>query len=270
MKRSLSSKVVIVCIFALITALLPEGLEAGTKWVELKTKDGKTIQAIYGTPDSAGKHPAVIYNHGLIIRKMGYYEKARRGYDVKDFVEGLASNGFAAIAPIRETGRVEDLSAGLPPRTDISAEEWTEAIEEGLDLVNSSMQFLKSQPDVAGDKIGVMGFSEGGLITFWSPILYKDLKAVVIMSPGNMGSSSYRFRNALKKVDTITAPVFLTFGDSDSRKIRDNCFNHLIPKMERLGKTFEYKVYNGDHRWFQKVRKEYWDDIISFFNKHLK
>jgi hypothetical protein len=42
-------------------------------------------------------------------------------------------------------------------------------------------------------------------------------------------------------------------------------------KMKNLNPKYEYKVdYPGNHKWFWKVREQYWDDIISFLDKNLK
>ncbi len=92
------------------------------------------------------------------------------------------------------------------------------------------------------------------------------------MSPSNAGKSpQFNFEEAVKRTKAITSPVFLTLGDSDKRKIIKNCTNLLIPEMKELNKDIEYKIdYIGPHQWFKKVRDEYWNDIISFLNKHLK
>ncbi len=259
-------------------------LKAEVKWIKLQTESGETISAIYGYPDNGGKHPAVIYNHGVLVRRIGYKEAANRDYknrdyDVKDFVEALVESGFVAIAPIREYKRLSTTqwkqSGGRISKQAFGCGDiktCTEAIKEGLRVIKSAIQFLKEQPNVADERIGIIGFGEGGLITLWSVFDYKDLKAIVLMSPSNAGKSpQFNFKEAVKRTEAITSPVFITLGDSDKRKIIKNCTNLLIPEMKELNKDIEYKIdYIGPHQWFKKVRDEYWNDIISFLNKHLK
>ena len=92
------------------------------------------------------------------------------------------------------------------------------------------------------------------------------------MSPANIGQSAeFRFKEAVKRLEAINAPVLLTLGRSDTRKIIDNCTERLIPRMNQLNKDIEHKIdYPGNHQWFWKVRAEYWKDIIGFLNKHLR
>ncbi len=91
------------------------------------------------------------------------------------------------------------------------------------------------------------------------------------MSPANIGKSSqFKFEVAAKRIDEIETPVFLTIGKSDLKIIIHNSKDIFIPKMKRLNKHIEYKVnYPGNHKWFWKVRSEYWIDVISFLNKNL-
>jgi len=196
-----------------------------------------------------------------------------------DFVKALVESNFVALAPIREYGKLSQTQwkqqGGKMSKqaTDCGdSKTCTETIKEGLRVTKSAIQFLKEQPNVADDKIGIIGYGEGGLITLWSVFDYKDLKAIVLMSPSHVGKSpEFNFEAAVKRVESITSPVFITLGDSDKTKIIKNCTNLLIPQMKELNKDIEYRVdYKGPHQWFKKVRDEYWNDIISFLNKHLK
>jgi dienelactone hydrolase len=262
----------IINILSLIVFVFTIGtVDAKIKWIEIEIDSGEKIRAIYGIPDKEGKHPAVIYNHGTFVRKLGYTEASNRGYDVKNFVKALVKEGFVALAPIRKEGRLR-LSPrkkpnimGGPPR------EWNAAIKEGMAVTASVLRFLKQQPNVDSQRFAIVGFSEGGLITLWSVFGRTDLRAIVLMSPANIGKSpQFQFKVAAKRIDEIETPVFLTLGKSDIKKIIHNCKDIFIPKMNRLNKHIEYKVnYPGDHKWFHKVRSEYWKDVISFLNKYL-
>jgi hypothetical protein len=92
------------------------------------------------------------------------------------------------------------------------------------------------------------------------------------MSPANLRKSDkYNFSRVVSEIEKVSAPVFLTLGNSDLRIIIKNCKFDLIPAMKQLNKEFEYRIdYPGNHKWFHKVRAEYWDDIITFLNKNLK
>ncbi len=248
---------VILTVFLVTLAAAPAAW-AKTEWVEFTTAAGDKVKALLAKPDGEGPFAAMVYNHGRIVRKLGYEESASRGYDVEAFVEKLAAAGYVAIAPIRD-----HLETAAPK----------EVVSEGLAASNGAIDFLKGRPDVNAEKIGVMGFSEGGLITVWTALKRDDLAAVVLMSPAVMRSAgNWSFKRAARKdyLNHITAPVFLTLGRDDDKRIKKNAFKRLIPRMESLGKDFSYRTdYPGDHRWFWEPRDKYFKDILDFLNDKL-
>src|SRR3990172_7975710 len=66
--------------------------------------DGGERQALLCRPRGTGPFPAVVYNHGLIVDRVGYERAARRGYDLDGICGALAADGFLAFAPIRRSG----------------------------------------------------------------------------------------------------------------------------------------------------------------------
>ncbi|HEC14657.1 MAG TPA: hypothetical protein ENI72_02760, partial [Rhodospirillales bacterium] len=191
-------------------------------------------------------------------RTRGYAKTAARGYDVNAFVEKLAAAGYVAIAPIRKALKNAPLK---------------KAIAGGVAISNGAIDYLKGRPDVNAERIGVMGFSEGGLITVWTALRRDDLAAVVLMSPAVMGGAgNWNLNRATRKdyLNHITAPVMLTMGKNDIKGIKKTVFTRLIPNMEALGKDFSYRTdYPGNHAWFAKPRKEYFNDILDFLNDKL-
>ena len=69
-------KIRILCVTVLlfITILLSGCVTTAT--TSLKTKSGDAIKAIYSAPESKGKLPVIIYNHGTFVRKLGYSDAA--------------------------------------------------------------------------------------------------------------------------------------------------------------------------------------------------
>ena len=262
-----------ILVITVITFIAIMELESATgNAIILNTESGQSIEAIYSLPESEGKHPAVIYNHGTFVRKLGYSKASSRGYDVNDFVKALTKVGFAAIAPIRKQGRILTVKRGKADIMGGPPSEWNNAVVEGLEAINAVLKYLKEQSNVDGNRIGIIGFSEGGNITLWSSLEHKEFKAIVLMSPANLGiSDEYYFSKALSNLNKISAPIFLTLGKKDKPIIIKNCTQDFIPLMKKLNKEIESKTgYPGNHKWFYKVRGEYWDDIITFLSKKLK
>ncbi len=59
----------------------------------------ETGKALVCGPEGKGLFPAVIYNHGLIVERVGYLDATARGYDLDGFCHALAKDGFLAFFP---------------------------------------------------------------------------------------------------------------------------------------------------------------------------
>lgn len=264
-------KIIVLVLIMLLAAIIkPE--DADAKTLNIKTASGETVEVIYSLPEGKEKYPAVIYNHGTFVRKLGYSEASYRGYDVEDFVKALNKAGFAAIAPIRKEGRLSEIVKGKIDIMGGPSSEWNNSVLEGREAIKAALKYLKEQPEIDGNRLGIIGFSEGGNITLWSSFENKNFKAIVLMSPASLDrADEFNFQNALPHLEKISTPVFLTLGEKDLPVIKKNCLQDFIPLMKKLNKKIEYKVdYPGSHDWFYKVRAEYWDDIISFLNRKLQ
>ena len=242
------------------------------EWIELDV-NGTPVRSILGVPSGPGPHPAVIFNHGTGVRHLGYEGSKNRGQmDVSRFTDALVHDGYVALAPIRpfnsDTAYVE--RGGKVG----SEQDWTEVVERGIDTVKAALAYLSARDDVMRDKIGVIGFSEGGNVTLWTAAETRGFAAVVLMSPASIrDSGGYRLRNAAarNRVAAIRAPVFLSLGENDLRSIKKVVTRRLVPILQATNEGFEYRLdYPGDHSWFHQLRDDYWLDIAGFLGKHLK
>jgi len=120
------------------------------------------------------------------------------------------------------------------------------------------------------NRIAMMGFSRGGLLTIKALIDTQEFKAGIIMAsaPGKG-----QFEKLLKRVESISAPVLLLVASNDT-----NQTNH-VENMKRLksaldsagkeSKLIVYPPYHNDgHRMFFEIGP-YWSDIIAFLEKYL-
>jgi len=249
-----------IFITVFLLAAVPGAANAAElEWVEFTVPGGAKVKALFARPDETGPFPAVMYNHGTKVREDGYQISAGDGYDVKDFVRALSGRGFAALAPIRDHLSELDYSEAIPP---------------GIEAVSAAYTYLRARPEIDKERIGMVGFSEGGLVTTWVAQRLDSLKAVVLLSPASMRDARrYNLKTATARnnLEKITAPVFLTMGRNDHGSIKKNVNRRLIPNMESLGKDFRYKTdYLGDHRWFWKPRAAYFNDVLDFLEKRLK
>ena len=225
-----------------------------SEWITLETTGLGMVDALYRHPSPAAMLPAVVYNHGAIIESTGYEEGAAQGYDVDEFVAAIADAGFVALAPIR------------PPTT-----------LETNDVTPVAIAYLDRLENVDHDRIYVIGFSKGGLLSLHGVVQADSARptALVLMSPalGSSWNSEEEMDTYLSSVDidlsVIDFPVFITLGDEDSEAFVNNVTNYLIPRLETLGVDVEYQLdYPGDHQSFWVVRDDHFPDVIDFFNRH--
>lgn len=235
---------------------LPSALWAG-EWVDMQTPSG-SARAYLALPQGPGPFPGVVYNHGTLVRKDGHQKAAGRGYDVTAFAEALAQAGFAALAPVRS--HLANAGYGA-------------AVEKGTGVAHAALDFLKKRQPVDPARLGLMGFSEGGLISLWTAAERKDLAALVLMSPATLHEAGDRQLKAAARrnvLSGVTAPVMVTLGTKDNKSILKVVGNRLVPNLQALGKEVTVKdTYPADHKWFWRPRPAYFKDILEFLKSRL-
>ena len=163
----------------------------------------------------------------------------------KETCDALASEGFVGFSPIR---RPTNLLAGH--------------FEDILDGV----AYVAKLPYVDEERIGIMGFSRGGLLTFIIAVEKPIFNAIVIMAP-SQGVDLW-LDDYLPNAGYISAPVLILVSQNDtveadhvetSQKVKD--------ALESAGKQSELIIYppygNDGHQMFFDMG-DYWIDIQRF------
>ncbi len=191
--------------------------EAGTQSVSISS-DGLTIGGILMRPDASGARPAIVVLHGWQpagTNGAALVEARARRY---------AADGYIALAVSMR---------GWPPSggTDDCG------LRQPADLVGV-VAWLRSQPAVAADRVGLVGFSQGGQVALLAAARDPSVRAVVAYYPvtdvalwkattANADIPGYVTsvcepggtapRSPLVHAAGITAPVLLVHGDADTR-----------------------------------------------------
>lgn len=228
-----------------LTLLATQGC-AGVPQVSYRGSGGEG-RALLCRPEGKGPFPVVVYNHGLIVDRAGYQSAAQRGYNLDGICRALAADGFLAFAPIRKSG--------------------TENIPGHKDEVSRAIDYVKTLPDADPARVGLMGFSRGGLLTFLVGLERTDLKALLILAPA---PGAEHFASAVKRVPSLNAPVLLLVEASDDRWILDD-FDLLEKALRKQGKELRAVRYDrgGGHRLFYDVGY-YWADVRAFLREKLR
>lgn len=247
---------------------------AAGEWITIKTENDESLQAYVGIPAGAGKHPAVVYSHGALVRRIGAQNAAAQGYDVREFVDALVAAGYAAIAPVTNAVASQPSAGSRKGGREMNtAEDFLMGIEQGMRAAGAALAYLQGQAAVDPGRVGMIGFSEGGLVATW---MAGDprLRAIVIMSPALMRSATTRNIESATvnpRFEENRAPILVTMGSGDERTVMFAVRNFLIPRLRELNKPFQANTdYPGGHDWFYTVRPEYWNDIHAFLSANLK
>ncbi|MBI4226673.1 MAG: dienelactone hydrolase family protein [Candidatus Omnitrophica bacterium] len=202
---------------------------------------GLRIKGSLCTPEGPGPFPAVIYNHGGRRGAIG-------GAPVET-CEALAEAGFVGFAPVL--------------RTDMT-------IEESLEGVLAAVDDVKGLAFADPRRIGIIGFSRGGLLTLMAATRRSDVNAIVLMAPA---PGQGHLDRVLPEARQITAPVLLMVSENDRSPVDHvQVIRKIQQALESAGqrvKLIRYPPYGNDgHQMFFKVG-DYWNDVLAFFKDAL-
>ncbi|MEO8425893.1 MAG: alpha/beta fold hydrolase [Verrucomicrobiota bacterium] len=234
-----------------------------------------------------GKFPLLVLVHGGVH---GDFRTPDEFHTVRELIE----QGYAIIAPEYRgsTGYGKD---------------YWEKIDYGAleneDVLSGKQWMLENHPEVDADRVGILGWSHGGMITlmniFEHPTDYKVAYAGVPVSDlvARMGYKSqtyrdlfsapyyigktaeenvaeYRRRSPAWNAEKLQTPLLIhtTTNDEDVNVLE---VEHLVQALKAAGKNFDYKVYTnapGGHafnRLDTRLAKESRAEIYRFLAKYL-
>lgn len=218
---------------------------------------GTTMQAYLARPARDGVAAAVMVCHENRGTDEHYRDVARRyakeGY-VALHLDLLSHKGGTEAIPTDE--RPAALTGG--GMTDQYVQDF-----------RTAMAYLRTQPFVDGERIGMTGFCFGGGLT-WN---------VAIKEPTLRAGAAYYGTPAYKdEVRQIRAPMLGVYGESDERVNASIESNRK--GLQEAGVPFELKVYPGaGHAFFNDSRPDRydaaaaqaaWGDTLAWFAKYLR
>ncbi len=254
--------------------------------VIFKAADGTTIHGqLFVDRKLKGKRAGIVFMHGGPIRQMllGFHY-SEYYINTYAFNQYMASRGYAVISVNYRDG----IGYGRDFRR--AKNQGPRGASEYQDVV-AAANYLKTLPEVDGDKIGLWGGSYGGYLTAMglarNPELFKagvDLHGVHDwalrareFSPGGswgIGESDMALAFASSPVSDLSkwkAPVLLVHGDDD----RNVLFKQTIDLAERLrDKGIEPEILVLPDEVHGFLRYESWKQTFQaaaeFFDRKLK
>jgi len=197
--------------------------------------DGNDMRCYVAIPEGASSAPAMAVLHGGL------------GWDdtTQDAVDNLAAQGVAAIGPdLFHRGLPERAEGGGPRSASMR-------VADFVNDVNGALGYMASLPEIASDRIGVMGFCVGGQVSYLAAGHNPDFKAAVCFYPGfvfnplGSGQDSAPFDFS----DNIKCPVLVLSGADDANPSPAQA-EQIDAALTRNDITHEMVLYPGTSHAF--------------------
>jgi carboxymethylenebutenolidase len=229
--------------------------------VTIPTAGGQMPACLF-VPSETARKPAVL----LLMEAFGLTSH------IRDVATRIASEGYVVLAPDLYYRNLPHNKFGYDEVEQAMAMMWS--LDFGKPMENdirSALDYIKSQPEVNPDRVGVTGFCLGGGLTFFAACKFSNEIAAAAPFYGMV------LDEWIEKVTDITVPVCLFFGGADPFIGRDR-IHQIESRFQELGKAYKLKLYpDANHGFFCNERSSYhptaaadaWDELLQFFARHL-
>jgi carboxymethylenebutenolidase len=233
---------------------------------------GLRIHAYLYKPDGDGPFPAVIYNHGSRVGR------ERESVPFEHIGALLTRAGYVVLVPER---RGYGRSAGLswPEAVGRDRGRFVPRLREETEDVLAAADYLRAQPFLDAKRLGIMGWSFGGVVTMFA-VSRSPLFAAAINQAG--GALTWDdvpdIRVALiEAAERSTTPTLLQVAENDRTTASITTVGAIL---ERRGVAHQTIVYAPllpaqpgvavGHRLFSAQGLSVWQgDVLAFLGRHL-
>ena len=205
------SSLVVVAIVGLVFVVLSAGVQSAPSYAEVfYPSSGLRIQAYLYRPEADGPFPAVIYNHGS---RSG---RERQSAPFEHIGRLLTRAGYVALVSER---RGYGRSDGVTWPEDVGRHRGRTVarLDEETDDVLAAVDFLRTQVFVDAKRLGVMGWSFGGIVTMFA-VSRGNAFAVAVDQAG--GALTWNTNSDIRAALTAaaqksTTPMLLQVAEND-------------------------------------------------------
>ena len=229
-------------------------------WVDMNV-GGQTMEGYQTRPEGDGSHPAVI-----VIQEIWGVNS-----HIQYVTDRLPSLGYVGLAPAM-FHREGLMSIGLHEEMETAVSRMRNCTDDTiLADVQAAVDYLKTQPFVQGDRIGIVGFCFGGRVSYPAACNISNLKASVVFYGGGI-------LGALPQTANITMPVLGLFGEEDQNPAPADVAQ-IEAELTSQGKVHEFHTYPGaGHGFHCNARSSYrpesardaWGKTMAWFDQYLK
>ena len=268
-------------------AIQPEDLVTA-KVIRYKSFDGVEVPAIYYLPHQASKNnkvPAMVWVHG------GPGGQTRQGFS--SFIQYMVNQGYAVLA-------VNNRGSSGYGKTFFQMDDLNHGEKDLQDCVEGK-NWLATQPEIDGDKIGIIGGSYGGYMTMaaltftpeefdvgvniygvtnWIrtlksiPPYWESMRKSLYLELGDpFTEDSVRLKriSPLFHTDKVTKPLIVLQGAQDPRVLQVES-DEIVAGVRKNGVPVEYVLFEDEGHGFVKKENqiEAYSRVVQFLDKYLK
>lgn len=237
-------------------------------WVDMNV-NGETMEGYLTRPEAEGRHPAV-----LVIQEIWGVNS-----HIQSVTDRLPSQGYVGLAPamFHREGR---MTLGLYEEIQTAVGWMGNCTDAGIIAdIQGAVDYLKAQPFVDPQRIGIVGFCFGGRVSYQAACNVPDLKAAVVYYGGRILQALGGDGPApIEQTSNINAPVLGLFGEDDQNPTPDDVAT-IEAQLKKHNKTYEFHMYPGCGHGFHcdgrpsyrpEASQDAWGKTIGWFDKYLK
>jgi len=227
--------------------------------------DGLSIEALSFRPASNGRFPGVLLIPGY----------QRTALDLISLGTALARNGFAAVAVSQPSfGKSQGKADYVGPLT--------------LKVLTEAYRKLKKESYVDANRMGIYGFSRGGMAASLLAVRLDDVRAAVfgagiydfqkaydemkiegiranMKAESGMTEAAVRERSSILQMEKLKCPVLILHGEKDENVPVSQAYM-LRDRLTALKKDFEIKLYPDRAHG---IGPEVTTETVDFFKRRL-
>jgi carboxymethylenebutenolidase len=246
-------------------------MKVETQDIQITTQAGSKMGAYLALPDAPGRKPAVL----VFMEIFGVNDH------IRDVTRRVAAEGYVALAPdffhrtapgLKLGYDEQGMNTGIGNLMKLQADEM---IADAKDAI----AYLRSRPDVEGQKLGAMGFCIGGHMTYLVAC-ETDIVAAAsyygggIAAPQGPGGAP----STLSRTPKIRGRIQCYFGGKDAMIPLDQV-DAVKAALAKAGIDHSVDVYpDADHGFHCDQRASYhapsakdaWSKTLALFEKKLK
>ena len=228
---------------------------------------GSNMEVFLFRPEGEGPHP------GLVLAQ--HIPMGHTGIENDEFTlataRRFAEQGFVVAVPFlfHWWPKTEEMAR----KKDESRDDWMVAD------MQAAFKLLATQPDVNGERIGLVGHCWGGRVAWLAAAHIPQTKALAVFYGGNikkgLGPGS---TPPIELVQRIPCPVIGFFGDEDSNPspedvddysaaLADAGIRHQFHQYEEAGHAFQN--FPAPERYREAASEDAWGKVLAFLKDTL-